>query len=311
LYGTFVSDRNAIEFAIAYMECALSVPRYKLPENSVAFYEMRCWLPYCVHELDGDVRILVGRDYKPVGMVQKADHVDYAQFPLAHVNMSEEAAVQYATPDPEHGVGFLYNVSPWSSRAAGERFLLQLRKLLAWMVSSEVRPVPSRTGQDARTRLYVHGDEYEFDCAKFFCTICDAMVERDHFERQHPGKNASRYFDSLSRWLQRPARSRSGMRRPTKPVNILAAQSQARRLEESNARGAFHRWIEGQQQRSGPVGDLARDIAADRSFPGSASSLDAIAAYLVRRGAAYEARETLVKAWKEFEARAAAIEANR
>jgi len=69
--GELVSPQNAVTYAIAYVTCLLTVPRFKLHSGAPAYWEMRSWLPYCVHDLDGDLRILVNRGYKPVGQVEK------------------------------------------------------------------------------------------------------------------------------------------------------------------------------------------------------------------------------------------------
>jgi hypothetical protein len=88
LSAQFISAENALDFAITYMERALDVARFSVHSQSLTYYEMRCWLPYCVHVVAGNAYVLLGRDYKPVGMVQKKDHVDYADFPQTHLYVS-------------------------------------------------------------------------------------------------------------------------------------------------------------------------------------------------------------------------------
>jgi hypothetical protein len=133
----FVSANNALEFAIAYMECALGVPRFKVHYQSRAYYEMRCWLPYCcVPAVAGNAYILLGRDYRPVGMVQKRDHVDFAGFSQLHLHMTEQELRQQATVYRRDGAeGYLYDVSPWTSRKGAQAYLNHLRELRHWLAS--------------------------------------------------------------------------------------------------------------------------------------------------------------------------------
>ncbi|MFM2111959.1 MAG: hypothetical protein RLZZ271_619 [Pseudomonadota bacterium] len=134
----FVSAKNALDYAIAYMECALGVPRFKVHYQSFAYYEMRCWLPYCVHTIAGNTYILLGRDYKPVGMVQKKNHVDYAPFSQVHLHMTEQQLRQQVTVYRRDGAeGYLYDVSPWTSRKEAQSYLNHLKKFRHWLSSME------------------------------------------------------------------------------------------------------------------------------------------------------------------------------
>lgn len=130
----FISAENALDFAIAYMACALDVARFHVHSQSLTYNEMRCWLPYCVHVVAGNVYVLLGRDYKPVGMVQKRDHVDYADFPQVHLHISKQQLRQQVTVYREDGAeGYLYDVSPWTSRKHAQAYLEHLRELRSWL----------------------------------------------------------------------------------------------------------------------------------------------------------------------------------
>lgn len=132
----FISADNALDFAISYMECALGVSRFSVHGHSLAYYEMRCWLPYCVHIVAGNSYILLGRDYKPVGMVQKKDHVDYVAFPQVHLRITDQQLRQQVTVYREDGAeGYLYDGSPWTSRAYAQSYLNHLKKLRNWLTS--------------------------------------------------------------------------------------------------------------------------------------------------------------------------------
>lgn len=130
----FISSENTLDFAIAYMACALEVARFKVHGQSLTYNEMRCWLPYCVHVVTGNAYVLLGRDYKPVGMVQKRDHVDYADFPQVHLHITKQQLRQQVTVYREDGAeGYLYDASPWTSRKHAQAYLEHLKKLRGWL----------------------------------------------------------------------------------------------------------------------------------------------------------------------------------
>lgn len=96
----------------------------------------------------------------------------------------------------------------------------------------------------------------------------------------------------------------SHIHRPKDAPNILfaaiAAAAAARETREA-ARGPFHRWLEQQEGRSGPVGDLAYDVIRDKLFPSHIQTLASAKRYLANRHASREALEALTDAWREFE----------
>jgi hypothetical protein len=134
LSAKFISAENALDFAIAYMASALDVARFHVHSDSLANYEMRCWLPYCVHVVKDDAYVLLGRDYKPVGMVQRRDHVDYADFPQVHLLITKQQLLQRVTVHREDGAeGYFYDDSPWASRKHAQAYLDLLRGLRSWL----------------------------------------------------------------------------------------------------------------------------------------------------------------------------------
>lgn len=305
-----VSARNAIDFAIAYVECALKAPRYAVSGQSLAYYEMRCWLPYCIHVVVDDLYILVGRDYKPIGMIQHEDRVNYAEFPQTGLRLSEQQLRRCSTVHHDAEAGYLYDVGPWTSRSDAQTYLKRLKALRDFLSThantgqgGDGASVPMNSAEtDARARHYVHGDQYERDSAKFYCVHCDDFVEDKHFGREHPGRAEERYFQSLEGWLRRSERGQTDMRRPSDATNVLAAVAAAQRAAREQARSAFHRWIEQQVGRNDPVGDLAEDIMQDRKFPTSASSRDAIGDYLMGRSSHRGVMDAFKTAWRRFEA---------
>jgi hypothetical protein len=135
IHSHFVSPLNAIDFAIAYMQLALSQARYRVHPKSVAYFEMRTWLPYTLEATELPNRhILLGRDYKPLGMVQKKDWVDYTAFTNLHV-VAKPQEVELILPARygENEMSWFYGDSPWHSREAAERYLRRLLKFRAWL----------------------------------------------------------------------------------------------------------------------------------------------------------------------------------
>ena len=69
-----------------------------------------------------------------------------------------------------------------------------------------------------------------------------------------------------------------------------------------NQHRSFAAWLRNQRRRDDPVGDLARDAAADRHWPKAAKSLPRLLDYLAGRGACPGAVEACRRAWAEFRA---------
>jgi len=65
-------------------------------------------------------------------------------------------------------------------------------------------------------------------------------------------------------------------------------------------RSSFSRWLMTRAGEPGPVGDLARDVRDDYSWP-DVDSIDQLRDYLSAEGAINEAMDTLELAWSEFE----------
>ena len=61
LAQSFASALNVVDFAIEYMTCLLAVPRLKIYSTTTVYWEMRSWLPYFFHEVEGDRQIVVNR----------------------------------------------------------------------------------------------------------------------------------------------------------------------------------------------------------------------------------------------------------
>lgn len=130
----FISAENAVDFAVDFMTCLLSVPRYKIHGAAKVNWEMRCWLPYCVHPLqknsDKQTQILVNRRYKPVGQISD-DFVDYEEFTHLHAALDEEKLLAFSHRSSSMGFLFSDGYAPWHTRKDAEVYLERLRVLQA------------------------------------------------------------------------------------------------------------------------------------------------------------------------------------
>lgn len=63
---------------------------------------------------------------------------------------------------------------------------------------------------------------------------------------------------------------------------------------------SFRKWMEQYKEECSPIGDLARDIAADETFPNS-SDTDVIFAYMEKHDACLEYCQDFYRAWGMYE----------
>ncbi len=126
----FISARNAVDFAIDYLRCLLSVPRFKIYAATTVNWEMRCWLPYAAKQLVENDTILVNRRYKPVGQITD-EWAAYEAFPHLHARLDAERLKAFSAR--EESEGFLFNDGclPWASRQAAAAYLQRLQRLQA------------------------------------------------------------------------------------------------------------------------------------------------------------------------------------
>lgn len=112
----FASPQNAVTFAIDYMKCLLTTPRFTILSAAPVYWEMRSWLPYAFKELADGSYIVVNRSYKPVGQVSR-EWAKYEDFPHLHVHLTTGQCEEFTAP--KASVGYLFNdgCPPWDSRA--------------------------------------------------------------------------------------------------------------------------------------------------------------------------------------------------
>ena len=124
----FINAANAVDFASDYIESVLALPRFHLKTQSAAYWEMRLWLPYGAHEVEGNQYILVNRYYKPVGSISK-EHVDYATYPHLILNLRGDEWRGFSHPKAENPFLFSDGSAPWRDRQCAEAYLARLKKL--------------------------------------------------------------------------------------------------------------------------------------------------------------------------------------
>lgn len=131
----YVSAENAVEYAISYMQALLQRPRYKVHSSSLAYREMRSWLPYRIHETATPGKwILVNREYGPVGMLKTEKWLDYEDFTNAQIVAMNDEVVALSHPDHESSGGiFGDGSSPWGSRKDAQMYLNRLQALRAFI----------------------------------------------------------------------------------------------------------------------------------------------------------------------------------
>ncbi|UCV22509.1 glyoxalase superfamily protein [Ferribacterium limneticum] len=126
----FVSAANAVDFAIGYIECLLTVPRFSIRSGAKVYHEMRRWLPYQVQPIDDGHCILLNRHYKPIG-ITSSEWVDYNDFQHLHLQLDIHQLEKLAHTGS--GQGYLFNdgCTPWHGRSEAKAYLERLRTLKA------------------------------------------------------------------------------------------------------------------------------------------------------------------------------------
>lgn len=140
LSAQFANPLSALEYARDYLEVALSLPRFDPHVHSTAWIEMRVLLPYAFEPLAGTDRfIVVGRDYKPLGMANRRERVDYELYKNLHARLPA-AELHRVTKHPDYSRGYLYGISPSSGRKHASALLSQLESVIELVAAYESQP---------------------------------------------------------------------------------------------------------------------------------------------------------------------------
>ena len=174
--------------------------------------------------------------------------------------------------------------------------------------SPPVRPAASARPQgsdDPRRRYYLHGDQYEDDHSRYYCSQCDVFFKADHFAShgQHTGERCLR---AEEHWAKRDAQSKMTWRRPDTPVNILRGPALAARAQYRSLRPAFSDWLlaQGRRFRNGERNDdisfAGASFVTARGLPKTPKSLTQLREHYERRGRHRSSLDVLDAAWSEF-----------
>lgn len=144
-------------------------------------------------------------------------------------------------------------------------------------------------------RYYFHGDVNELNINKYFCALCDSFEYKEHFysDDNHKANNQGKYVDSLNRYKKANKNFYKNFLRPAKTENLFSSISY-------KINGNFYSWLTKQRDRDDPVGNLARDVMSDKSFPKETDSFSIIKIHLVIKNASDEVIQTLREAFDEF-----------
>lgn len=148
------------------------------------------------------------------------------------------------------------------------------------------------------TRYYLHGDLIEEEKDLFYCDSCQLFVKEDHFKKiKHFNADDERYYKSLREWEILCKKYPNQYFRPEGTINLFDHLPQ-KKIDLSKSH--FYKWLIKQQKRDDPIGDLARDVKRDKSYPFTTESLRKLESYLFRKKAIDEAIQALNEAYKEF-----------
>jgi uncharacterized protein YozE (UPF0346 family) len=153
-------------------------------------------------------------------------------------------------------------------------------------------------------RHYVHGDLHETQPGTYYCALCDVFAPPQHFEEPaHIADRARKYKHSLRAWTNAPNARNKNYYRPVDAENIIAELAATDVKTEKSSRSPFFRWLMRQFKRKDPIGDLARDIESDPSFPRTSNSFETLRSHLIQMQAIPEALVALDEGWREFKAK--------
>lgn len=171
--------------------------------------------------------------------------------------------------------------------------------------AAEASGPPAQSGPKVeRSRYYVHGDGDEANAEQYYCEFCDRVEPFEHFSSAHPEDKGARTLASLETWRKLPFEVKVQFFRPDKAPNLFqSAYPQPEvgpkpRVRWTDASGVFHSWLCDQEWRPDLVGDFARYVRHDTSYPVERDDADFIRGYL--RTAAIEELEAFEDAWEDF-----------
>lgn len=130
ILGRLLSMTHAVQHAIDYMTCLLQATNKGVDSSSLAYQEMRAWLPYVTQPVGEGKYLLANRDYDPVGKLA-SKFSDYQAYPHLHATLSENQLEAIAFRPGERGAAFNDGTTPWGSPALAAAYVARLERFYA------------------------------------------------------------------------------------------------------------------------------------------------------------------------------------
>lgn len=130
IVGHLTSMPHAVQHAIEFMTCFLQASSKVVDKSSLAYAEMRTWLPY-VTEFVGDGKyLLVNRGYDPVGKLADG-RSRYSEYSHMHAHLSDDQLEVIAFRPGESGAAFNDGTQPWASPVLARAYAARLERFYA------------------------------------------------------------------------------------------------------------------------------------------------------------------------------------
>lgn len=130
IFGRLLSMPHAVQHAIDYMACLLQATNKGVDSSSLAYQEMRAWLPYVTQSVGEGKYLLANRDYDPVGKLA-GEFSDYQAYPHLQAKLSENQLEAIAFRPGEGGTAFNDGNPPWGSPALAAAYAARLERFYA------------------------------------------------------------------------------------------------------------------------------------------------------------------------------------
>jgi hypothetical protein len=130
IVGQLTSMPHVVQHAIEFMNCLLQATNKVVDKSSLAFAEMRIWLPYVTEYVGEGTYLLVNRGYDPVGKLPNG-HSQYSEYPHMHAQLSAGQLEALAFRPGESGTAFNDGTQPWASPELARAYAARLERFYA------------------------------------------------------------------------------------------------------------------------------------------------------------------------------------
>jgi hypothetical protein len=122
-----------VAYAITWLSELLARPSFNVKIGGTRYTELRCYLPYIIHDTDLDgTQILVNREYKPVGSATPrfGPLANYEEHVNLHVRLSPQQIQSVVSPPHMRGLYGDEN-PPWRKKSDAKAYMERLKRLHA------------------------------------------------------------------------------------------------------------------------------------------------------------------------------------